>query len=76
MSPAFGEIDKSDSCTLYAGMLDDPSALPSDIFAEGRPPWAIIPPGVRPDAGLICLPESILSKLGVRLGDEDQNQKD
>jgi hypothetical protein len=27
MSPAFGAIDKSDSCTLYAGTLDDPSAF-------------------------------------------------
>jgi hypothetical protein len=25
MSPAFGEIDKTDSYTLYAGTLDDPS---------------------------------------------------
>jgi hypothetical protein len=48
MSLVFGgEIGKSDSYTLYAGSLDDPSAFHPTIaiFAAGRPPWAIIPPG-------------------------------
>lgn len=50
MSLVFGgEIGKSDSYTLYAGSLDDPSAFHPTIaiFAEGRPPWAIIPPGFK-----------------------------
>ena len=44
-----GELDKTDSYTLYAGSLDDPSAFHPTfaIFAEGRPPWAIIPPGFK-----------------------------
>jgi hypothetical protein len=37
MSPAFDEVDKSDSCTLYAGTLDDPSALPSSLYARSSP---------------------------------------
>jgi hypothetical protein len=48
MSLVFGgEIGKSDSYTLYAGSLDDPSAFHPTIaiFAASRPPWAIIPPG-------------------------------
>ena len=48
MSLVFGgEIGKSDSYTLYAGSLDDPSAFHPTmaIFAQGRPAWAIIPPG-------------------------------
>ena len=47
MSLVFGgEIGKSHSYTLYAGSLDDPSAFHPTfaIFAEGRPPWALIPP--------------------------------
>ena len=47
MSLVFGgEIGKTDSYTLYAGSLDDPSRFQPTfaIFAEGRPPWAIIPP--------------------------------
>ena len=58
MSLVFGgEVGRTDSYTIYAGSLDDPSAFhPSiAIFAAGRPDWAIIPPGlrgVRPDAGL------------------------
>jgi hypothetical protein len=49
MSLVFGgEIGKTDTYTLYAGSLDDPSAFhPSiAIFAAGRPDWAIIPPGL------------------------------
>ena len=43
------EIGKSDSYTLYAGSLDDPSAFHPTIaiFADGRPPWALIPPGFK-----------------------------
>jgi hypothetical protein len=50
MSLVFGgEIGKSDSYTLYAGSLDDPSAFHPTIaiFAEGRPDWALIPPGCK-----------------------------
>ncbi len=50
MSLVFGgEIGKTDLYTLYAGSLDDPSAFHPTIaiFAEGRPPWAIIPPGFK-----------------------------
>ena len=50
MSLVFGgEIGKSDSHTIYAGTLDDPSAFHPTfaIFAESRPPWAIIPPGFK-----------------------------
>ena len=43
-----GEIGKSDSYTIYAGSLDDPSAFQPKIaiFASRRPPWAIIPDGL------------------------------
>ena len=50
MSLVFGgEIGKSDSYTLYAGSLDDPSAFHPTIaiFAASRPAWAIIPPGFK-----------------------------
>jgi hypothetical protein len=50
MSLVFGgEIGKTGSYTLYAGSLDDPSAFHPTIaiFAEGRPPWALIPPGLK-----------------------------
>ena len=49
MSLVFGgEIGKTDSYTLYAGSLDDPSAFHPTIaiFAAGRPEWAVIPPGL------------------------------
>lgn len=41
-----GEIGKTDSFTIYAGSLDDPSSFRPTIaiFARGRPPWAMIPP--------------------------------
>jgi len=44
-----GEVDKSDSFTIYAGSLDDPSSFKPTIaiFARSRPPWAIIPPGLK-----------------------------
>ena len=48
MSLVFGgELGESDSYTLYAGSLDDPSSFHPTIaiFAAGRPAWAIIPPG-------------------------------
>jgi hypothetical protein len=47
MSLVFGgEIGMTDSYTLYAGSLDDPSAFNPTfaIFVAGRPPWALIPP--------------------------------
>jgi hypothetical protein len=49
MSLVFGgEIGKTDSYTLYAGSLDDPSAFHPTvaIFAEGRPESAVIPAGL------------------------------
>ena len=49
MSLVFGgEIGKTDSYTLYAGSLDDPSAFRPTIaiFAAGRPEWAVIPAGL------------------------------
>jgi hypothetical protein len=44
-----GEIGKSDSYTIYASALDDPSGFDPTfaIFAEGRLDWAIIPPGFK-----------------------------
>ena len=48
MSLVFGgEISKTESYTLYS--LDNPSAFHPTfaIFAERRPPWAIIPPDFR-----------------------------
>jgi hypothetical protein len=41
-----GEVGKSDSFTVYAGTLDDPSSFQPKIaiFARSRPPWAVIPP--------------------------------
>jgi len=50
MSLVFGgERDRTDSYTIYAGSLDDPSAFHPTIaiFAEGRPDWAIIPEGLK-----------------------------
>ena len=50
MSLVFGgEMGKTDSYTLYAGSLDDPSAFHPTIaiFAAGRPAWAIIPEGFK-----------------------------
>jgi hypothetical protein len=43
-----GERDLSDSFTLYAGSLDDPSVFRPGIaiFARHRPAWAIIPEGL------------------------------
>jgi hypothetical protein len=43
-----GELGESDSFTIYAGSLDDPSLFEPKIaiFAQGRPAWAVIPPGL------------------------------
>jgi hypothetical protein len=40
-----GEVGKTDSFTIYAGSLDDPSSFYPKvaIFARSRPHWAIIP---------------------------------
>jgi hypothetical protein len=49
MSLVFGgEIGKTDWYTLYAGSLDEPASFRPAIaiFAEGRPAWALIPPGL------------------------------
>jgi len=41
-----GEVDASDSFTIYAGSLDDPSLFhpTTAIFTRGRPAWALVPP--------------------------------
>jgi len=41
-----GEVGKSQSFTLYAGSLDDPSAFHPTIaiFTRDRPVWAAVPP--------------------------------
>ena len=43
-----GVIGKDDSHTIYAGSLDDPSSFHPTIaiFTQGRPAWAVIPPGL------------------------------
>lgn len=49
-----GEVGKSDSFTIYAGSLDDPSLFDpkAAIFARSRAPWAAIPPGLKVYDGL------------------------
>ena len=50
MSLVFGgEIGKTDSHTLYAGSLDDPSRFHPTIaiFTAGRPAWAMLPPDLK-----------------------------
>ena len=44
-----GEVGISDSFTIYAGSLDEPSAFHPTIaiFARNRPAWAVIPPGLK-----------------------------
>jgi hypothetical protein len=44
-----GEVGKSEWLTIYAGSLDDPSSFhpKAAIFARNRPPWAIIPAGLK-----------------------------
>ena len=43
-----GVVGVSESFTIYAGSLDDPSVFrpKAAIFTEGRPAWAIIPEGL------------------------------
>lgn len=43
-----GEVGKSESFTIYAGSLDDPTHFHPTIaiFARNRPDWAVIPPGL------------------------------
>jgi hypothetical protein len=50
MSLVFGgEIGKTNSYTIYAGSLDDPTLFRPTlaIFVDGRPEWAIIPSGFK-----------------------------
>jgi hypothetical protein len=44
-----GEIGKSQSFTIYAGSLDDPSLFHPTvaIFARDRPAWAVVPAGLQ-----------------------------
>jgi hypothetical protein len=44
-----GEAGNSDSFSIYAGSLDDPSSFPPTvvIFTRDRPAWALIPPELR-----------------------------
>jgi len=43
-----GEVDISDSFTIYAGSLDEPLAFHPAIaiFTRNRPAWAVIPTGL------------------------------
>ncbi len=43
-----GEVGKSQSYTIYAGSLDDPSCFRPKIaiFVRDRPAWAEVPPGL------------------------------
>ena len=43
-----GEIARDETFTIYAGSLDDRSLFHPKIaiFTLGRPPWAVIPPGL------------------------------
>jgi hypothetical protein len=44
-----GEVGKDEVFTIYAGSLDEPSFFQPRIaiFARDRPPWAVIPPGLK-----------------------------
>ena len=44
-----GPLGATESHTIYAGSLDDPSLFNPTmaIFARDRAPWAIIPPGLK-----------------------------
>jgi hypothetical protein len=44
-----GEVGKSDSFTIYAGSLDDPSCFHPTvaIFTRDRPAWALVAPDIR-----------------------------
>jgi hypothetical protein len=43
-----GELGKSETFTIYAGSLDDPSSFHPKvaIFTRGRPEWAVLPPDI------------------------------
>ncbi len=49
-----GPVGETDSHTIYAGSLDDPSGFHPTvaIFAKGRPDWAVIPKGLTVFDGL------------------------
>jgi hypothetical protein len=49
-----GPVGQTDSHTIYAGSLDDPSAFRPAvaIFVKGRPDWAVIPEGLAVFEGL------------------------
>jgi len=49
-----GEMEHSDSFTIYAGSLDEPLAFhpTTAIFARNCPPWVLIPPGLKIFEGL------------------------
>lgn len=49
-----GPVGQTDSHTIYAGSLDDPTAFRPTvaIFAKGRPDWAVIPDGLKVFEGL------------------------
>ncbi len=49
-----GELEKSDSFTIYAGTLDDRAAFRPTIaiFAANRPPWVPLPPDLKVFDGL------------------------
>jgi len=44
-----GEIEAAETFNIYAGSLDEPLAFRPTIaiFARQRPPWALIPPGLK-----------------------------
>ena len=44
-----GEVGESDDFNIYAGSLDDPTQFHPKIaiFTRSRPPWALIPPGLK-----------------------------
>ncbi|QXQ05246.1 GFA family protein [Sphingosinicellaceae bacterium] len=49
-----GIVGKDASHTIYAGSLDDPSEFVPEIaiFTEGRPEWAMLPPGLQAFPGM------------------------
>ena len=49
-----GPVGQTDSHTIYAGSLDDPSLFRPAvaIFVRGRPDWAVIPEGLEVFEGL------------------------
>ncbi len=49
-----GPVGETDSHTIYAGSLDDPSRFRPTmaIFTKGRPDWAVIPQGLVQFEGL------------------------